>query len=78
MTSALEPYFKNRWATATSYRCSWRGPCADASVEAFGEMFTVHCPSCDTRLVGVNYPTETEIVQDAGDGDAEALDRPRR
>jgi hypothetical protein len=41
-------------------------------------MFTVHCPSCDTRLVGVNYPTETEIVQDAGDGDAEALDRPRR
>ena len=63
-------YDEKRELTCRS--CGWVGPGARARTNFFSELFDVRCPSCNTMLLVVGFPTLGEIEDAAKRGNREA------
>lgn len=53
--------------------CGWSGTGDDAAHEPFEALLQVDCPSCDKRVLIVNYPDERETRAAAKRGNPEAI-----
>ena len=66
-------YYQHDPATEISCAaCGWNGAASQGSQQMFDELFEVRCPSCETMLLIVGYPTFAEIEEAAKRGNDEA------
>ncbi|MEJ7785472.1 MAG: hypothetical protein WKF96_11760 [Solirubrobacteraceae bacterium] len=52
--------------------CGWHGRGGEGAQNMFDELFDVRCPSCETMLLIVGFPTLAEIEAAAKHGNEEA------
>ena len=52
--------------------CGWKGAIDGRHLEPYDELCDFKCPSCDTMLVIISWPTEDEIQSAATHGNEEA------
>jgi len=62
----------DRHAIISCPSCDWSGPSADHE-DYFEQLLDVTCPSCDTMLLIVSYPTPDETQAAAPAGNQEAV-----
>ena len=53
-------------------QCGWSGTAGDAANEMYRELMDFSCPSCDTMLLIVPYPTIDEMRRYAAAGNEKA------
>ena len=54
--------------------CGWRGPASEAPMEIHDDLFDRSCPTCDTMLLIVGYPTAVQMRAAAAAGNEEAVE----
>ena len=53
-------------------QCGWKGPVGRGDLDIYEALGDFDCPSCDTKLLIVSWPTPGDIKKAADAGNADA------